>query len=533
MTTKNSLFSTLQRIGQAFMFPIALLPIAGILLGIGASFSNPQMIDSFHLQNILGSGTFLNFIFTIMKKIGEIIFTNLPIIFAIGIAREIAKKEKAAAAISAAISFLIMHKTISSLLELNGKLAKGVLREGSTALVCGIQSLEMGIFGGIIVGLGVAYLHNKFYKIKLPDVISFFSGIKFVLIISCFCYIFVGALLYLIWPQIQSVIYNLGGLVTASKYTGTLIYGIIERAFIPFGLHHVFYTPFWQTAIGGAEIIDNHYVTGAQSIFFAQLASSSITKFSIGTARFMAGKFPFMIFGLPAAAFAMYKSAKPPKKKVIGGLLLTAAITSMLTGITEPIEFTFLFVAPILYGIHCLLAGLSFMLMHLLKVTVGMTFSGGIIDLILYGVLQGNSKTNWLYIIPVGLGYAIVYYFLFKFVICKFNLITPGRENDELESKLYTKKDFNPTNNNIPKIILKGLGGIENIVDLDCCATKLHIKVKEEEKIDETVLKESGCTGIIKEENSIQIVFGPRVAVIKSELEEYITSLVSKISEEI
>lgn len=526
MNKKNSLFSVLQRVGQSFMFPIALLPIAGLLLGIGASLSNPQMIASYGLEGILGQGTFLNFVFEIMKKTGGVVFANLPLIFAMGVALGMAKKEKAVAALSAAISFLVMHETISSLLTLTNKISSGAMHEGAIASVCGIQSLEMGVFGGIIVGLGVAYLHNKFYKIKLPEVLSFFGGIRFVPIVSSVAYIGVGILMFFIWPWVQEGMFSLGALVNSSRYAGTLLYGIIERALIPFGLHHVFYMPFWQTAIGGSAIIDGYYVTGAQNIFFAELASPNVAKFSIGAAKFMAGKFPFMIFGLPAAALAIYHTAKPSKKKVVGGLLLSAAVTSMLTGITEPIEFTFLFVAPILYGIHCVFAGISYMLMHLLKVTVGMTFSGGIIELFLFGILQGNAKTNWVYIIPVGIVYALVYYFLFKFAIRKFNLMTPGREEDEMETKLYTKKDIeNSKKEGISQMLLEGLGGIENIENLDCCATRLRVKVYDSEKVNTEMLKASGAAGVIKKDGGVQVVFGPRVSVIKSELEEYIESI--------
>ncbi len=524
--SKSSVFSTLQRIGQSFMFPIALLPVAGLLLGIGASFSNPQMIASFGLEWLLGKGTFLYFVLTVMKNTGEIVFANLPIIFAMGIALGMAKTEKAVAALSAAVSFFIMHTTISSLLLLTGKLEPGAMLDGTLGAVCGIQSLQMGVFGGIIVGLGVAYLHNKFYKIKLPTVLSFFGGVRFVPIISSFVYILVGVLMFFIWPWIQVGMHELGGLVTASKYVGTFVYGIIERALIPFGLHPVFYMPFWQTGLGGTELIDGTYVTGAQNIFFAQLASPTVTHFSSDAARFMQGKFPFMIFGLPAAALAIYHTAKSNKKKVVGGLLLSAALTCMLTGITEPLEFTFLFVAPFLYAVHCIFAGLSFMLMHLLNVAVGTTFSGGLIDLLLFGVLQGNDKTNWVYIIPVGVGYAVLYYFMFKFAIKKFNLITPGREEDELESKLYTKKDFNASKqDNVSELIVQGLGGMENIVSLDACITRLRVQVTDVEKTDESILKQSGSAGIIKKGDGLQIIYGPRAPVIKSELEDYISDM--------
>lgn len=328
--------------------------------------------------------------------------------------------------------------------------------------------------------------------------------------------------MFFIWPYVQSGMYTLGNLVVASKYAGTFVYGLIERALIPFGLHHVFYTPFWYTGLGGTAIVDGYYITGAQNIFFAELASPNITKFSVDATRFMTGKFPFMIFGLPGAAYAMYKTAKKSKKEAVGGLLLSAALTSVLTGITEPLEFTFLFVAPLLYAVHCVFAGISFMLMHILNITIGMTFSGGFIDLLLFGILQGNAKTNWIYIIPVGVAYAIIYYFVFKFAIKKFNLITPGREEDELESKLYTKKDFEATKkDNISEILVDGLGGIENIDNVECCATRLRINVKESEKVNEELLKQSGCAGIIKKGKGIQIIFGPRVTIIKADLEEY------------
>ena len=523
MGKDSKVFSILQRIGRSFMLPISLLPVAGLLLGIGASFSNPQMISSFGLEWLLGEGTFLNFVLVVMKAVGSIVFDNLPLIFAIGVALGMAEKEKATAALSSAIAFLVMHQSISSLLQLNGKLEPGAMLAQSTSMVCGIQSLSMGVFGGIIVGLGVAYLHNKFYKIKLPDIISFFGGTRFIPIISSLAYIFVGVLMYFVWPFIQQGINWLGNLVTGTGYIGTLAYGIIERALIPFGLHHVFYMPFWQTDLGGTMVIDGKFIQGAQNIFFAQLASPSTTHFSIDAARFMAGKFPFMIFGLPGAALAMYSVAKPSKRKVAGGLLLSAALTAMLTGITEPLEFTFLFVAPLLYGIHCVFAGLSFMLMHIFDIAVGQTFSGGIIDFLLFGVMQGNDKTNWIRILPIGIIYFAVYYYVFRLIIKKFNFITPGREEDELETKLYTKKDIEAAKkDDISQLIVNGLGGAENILDLDCCATRLRIKVADSTKVDENLLKESGASGVIKKGEGVQIIYGPRVTVIKSEVDEYI-----------
>lgn len=534
----SGVFSVLQRVGRAFMLPIALLPIAGLLLGIGASFTNVTTLEAFNLMGIMGPGTFLYSVFTLFSSVGTVIFDNLPILFAMGIALGMAENEKATATLSAAIAFFVMHKTINSLLVLTGKISDGSMQEGTIANVVGIDSLQMGVFGGIIVGLGVAYLTNRFYKIRLPNVISFFGGTRFVPIISTLVYILVGVLMFFLWPIVQNGIYALGDLVLKSGYAGTFIYGFIERILIPFGLHHVFYLPFWQTGLGGSALIDGVMVYGAQNIFFAELASPSTQAFSVSATRFMSGKFPFMIFGLPGAALAMYTCAKDTKKKVAGGLLLSAALTAMLTGITEPIEFTFLFVAPILYVIHSIFAGLSYMLMHVLEVGVGMTFSGGIIDLTLFGILQGNEKTNWIMIILVGIIYFFVYFMVFRFLILRKNYLTPGRENDDEETKLYTRRDYeekkssdgvseNTKNNGYETsvLILEGLGGRDNIAGLDCCATRLRVTVKNPDIVSEIVLKQSGAAGVIKKGNGVQVIYGPQVSVIKSELEDYIKSL--------
>lgn len=519
---ESKVFGVLQRIGRSFMLPIALLPIAGLLLGIGSSLTNSTTIATYHLESILGEGTILNSIMTIFSNTGNIIFANLPIIFAMGVALGMAEREQATAVLSAAIAFFVMHSTIASLLAISGKLTDGTLHEGAVGNVVGIQSLEMGVFGGIIVGLGVAWLHNRFYKIELPTVISFFGGTRFVPIVSTFAYIVVGAIMFFIWPYIQEGIYSLGAVVLNSGYFGTFVYGVIERALIPFGLHHVFYIPFWQTGVGGSMVIDGQTIYGAQNIFFAQLASPNTVEFASSATRFMSGKFPLMIFGLPGAALAMYTMAKKSKKKVAGGLLLSAALTAMLTGITEPLEFTFLFVAPVLYVIHCIFAGLAYMLMHIFDVGVGMTFSGGIIDLTLFGILQGNAKTHWLNIIWVGIIYFIVYYALFSFMIKKFNYVTPGREDDEAETKLYTRKDVNAAKENKSEKILAALGGKTNLKSLDCCATRLRVSVKDSSLVSEPALKATGAAGVIIKGEGVQVIYGPRVTVIKSELEDYL-----------
>ena len=518
---KDKFFGILQRVGRSFMLPIAILPIAGLMLGVGGSFTNVATLESYGLMGIMGPGTPVYALLSVLSATGSVIFDNLPIIFAIGVAIGMAKAEKEVAALSSVIAFLVMHTAISKLIDINN--ASSFLLEGSIANVVGIQSLQMGVFGGIIVGLGVAALHNRFYKIELHQVLSFFGGTRFVPIISAVVYLFVGILMYFVWPYVQRGIYTVGDLVLKSNYAGTWIYGFMERALIPFGLHHVFYLPFWQTAVGGTQLVDGVLIEGAQNIFFAELASHNVTKFSVEATRFMTGKFPFMMFGLPGAALAMYVTAKNDKKKVTAGLLISAALTSFLTGITEPIEFTFLFVAPFLYIIHCVFAGLSYMLMHILDVGVGLTFSGGLIDFILFGVLQGNAKTNWIRIVFVGLAYFAVYFGLFYFLIKKFNLKTPGREDDNEETKLYSRKDYNQKNSSDKSAdILKALGGKKNIKDLDCCATRLRITVDNSANIDKDLLKATGALGVVIKGNGVQVIYGPKVTVIKSKLEDYI-----------
>lgn len=523
---KDKIFSVLQRVGRSFMLPIALLPIAGLLLGIGSSFTNATTLETYHLTSVIKEGGILYTILEIMSKTGSVVFDNLALLFAMGVAIGMAKKEKEVAALSGAISYLVMNTAISALITARGGVE--ALPANSTASVLGITTLQMGVFGGIIVGLGVAALHNRFYKTELPQVLSFFGGTRFVPIVCSVVYLIVGAAMFFIWQPVQTGISRLGTLVLESGYAGTWIYGIIERALIPFGLHHVFYMPFWQTELGGSMLIDGTLVSGAQNIFFAELASNSAEPFSVSATRFMTGKFPFMIFGLPAAAFAMYRAARPEKKKAVGGLLISAALTSMITGITEPLEFTFLFAAPLMYGVHCVLAGLSYMLMHIFNVGVGMTFSGGLIDLTLFGILQGNAKTNWIWIVIVGLIYAVVYYFVFYFMITKLDLKTPGRDADNGEVKLYTRADYNKkSDDKTSELLLKGLGGKDNISDLDCCATRLRVTVKNTDLTNESTLKASGASGVIRKGNGIQIVFGPKVSVIKSALEDHMENPLS------
>ena len=528
---KDKIFGVLQRVGRSFMLPIALLPVAGLLLGIGSSFTNETMLAAYGLNSVIHPGTLIYTILDVMSQTGNAVFNNLALLFAMGVAIGMARKEKEVAALSGAVAYIIMNTAIQAMINAAGGVE--AMPANSTTTMLGITTLQMGVFGGIVVGLGVAALHNKFYKIELPQVLAFFGGTRFVPIVSSIVYLVVGIAMFYIWPVVQNAIAALGALVLASGYAGTFIYGLLERALIPFGLHHVFYMPFWQTAVGGTAIIDGVTVTGAQNIFFAELASKSTTVFSVSATRFMAGKFPFMMFGLPGAALAMYQCAKPEKKKAAGGLLLSAALTAFLTGITEPLEFTFIFVALPMYAVHCVLAGLSFMLMHILNVGVGMTFSGGLIDLVLFGVMQGNAKTHWVWVVVVGAVYFVLYYIIFRFMISKFDYKTPGRDDAE-EVKLYTRADVNarnaasgsvPAGNDpVSAMIVEGLGGAANLADVDCCATRLRCTVNDAALVKQDVLKASGASGVICKGNGVQVVYGPKVAVIKAKLEDYLES---------
>lgn len=513
---KKHLFSLLQRIGQSFMLPIALLPIAGIFLGIGSSLTNTNMLAAYHLKGLMGPGTAPYILFSLLNSAGSIIFDNLPILFAVGVAIGMARSEKAIAALSSIVAFFVMHSTIGSLITYTGR--SHSFLTGATTEIVGITSLQMGVFGGIIVGLGVAALHNRFYKIELPKVFSFFGGTHFIPIISAITYVGIGILMFYIWPPIQILINDAGKLVLMSGYGGTFVYGLLERALIPFGLHHVFYMPFWQTAVGGRELVNGQLIEGAQNIFFAELASPDTSHFSVAATRFMSGKFPLMMFGLPGAALAMYTCARPENKKAVGSLLLSAAISSAVTGITEPLEFAFLFVAPPLYVIHCAFAGLSYMLMHMLNVGIGMTFSGGFLDFFLFGILQGNTKTSWLHVIPVGILYFIVYFIVFRVMILKFNYQTPGHEKD----------NATPVNNadNKSQQILDGLGGLENISDLSCCATRLRVTLHRPSKLNKEKLLATGAAAIVANGDGVQVVYGPEVTVIHARLQDYIAQII-------
>ncbi|MGL4797735.1 MAG: PTS transporter subunit EIIC [Paraclostridium sp.] len=541
----------LQRIGKAIMLPIAALPVAGILLGVGGALLNiAALADAPAIYQPLISFVTIpavTVVLKIMQGVGDIVFGNLPLLFAVGTAIGLAKEDKGTSALASVFGFLIMNQVISVLLGL-GVTPLGVVTAAETpaqyatyvTTTLGIFTLNMSVFGGIITGIVTATLHNKYYNIQLPQVIGFFSGSRFVPIVVSLAMAVVGAILAYAWPFVQDGIAYIALAVNSAGSLGTFLFGLIERSLIPFGLHHVFYTPFWfGSFVDGQVLIDGAWQTvqGANYAYFAQLGSmqdlvgaspETMSQIVSGTTRFMAGKFPFMMFGLPAAAFAMYQTAAPSKKKVVGSLLLSAGVTALLTGITEPIEFTFLFVAPVLYAVHCVLAGLSFFLMDILNVFIGMTFSGGLIDFSLFGILPAGAgvPTNWLRVVLVGIVYAVVYYFLFKFLIIKFNLKTPGRDENEGETKLYTKADYQAgkgksTNNeieeNAPEVI-NALGGEENLVSVDACITRLRVEVKDKSKVDKDKLKALGAVGVMEVGNGIQAIFGAKADAYKQQI---------------
>ncbi|WNZ73045.1 PTS transporter subunit EIIC [Borreliella garinii] len=532
-----SIFTILQKVGKAFMLPIALLPAAGILLGIGGAFTNDTMIQAYGLEEILGKGSVANSILYLMKYTGEVIFANLPLMFAAAIPIGLAKVEKGTAALAGVVGFLVMHQTINGILYIQGitpesaslkaLLELGMPETAATAKsqeytsVLGIFSLQMSVMGGLIAGFVAVFLHNRFYNIQLPTFLAFFGGTRFVPIVTTMTMFIVGIFLTFIWPFIQGAMTSFGSIVEQSGLFGTFAYGAIKRSLIPFGLHHIFYLPFWQTAVGGAMEINGELISGAQNIFFKQLADPNTIHFEVakGT-RFFSGEFVVMIFGLPGAALAMYHTSKPGNKKNVASLLISASFTSMLTGITEPLEFAFLFAAPALYYfIYVPLFGLAYLLTHLLNVGVGLTFSGGFIDMFLFGILQGNSKTNWIAIPILGIFYFIGFYFIFKFAIMKFNLKTIGREDEEME-----KDEISLEKTNLSETaskVLEGLGGKDNITYIDACASRLRVNLKQIELIkSDAYFKHLGASGILKKGNSVQIVFGGLSDNIKMEIDK-------------
>lgn len=538
----SNAFGILQRVGKAFMLPIALLPAAGILLGVGgallnvAALENPPAIYEGLISFINLRG--VTVALTVMRNVGDIVFGNLPLLFAIGIAVGLANSDKGTAALAGAVGFIIMHTAISTMLGL-GVTPLGILTPDHTpaqyssyvSTTLGIFTLNLSVFGGMIAGIIASILHNRYHKIQLPQVLGFFGGSRFVPIVTAVVMLVVGVILSFIWPVVQNGIAVIAKWVNELGALGTFLYGTIERGLIPVGLHHVFYTPFWYTAfVEGTVFLPNGATTivdGANTAYFAQLSNMSalvgadaatMAQVVQGTTRFMAGKFPFMIFGLGGAALAMYKNARPEKKAYVGGLLASAALTAAVTGITEPIEFTFLFVAPILYAIHSVIAGLSYMIMDLLNVFVGMTFSGGLIDFALFGLLPAGAgvPTRWYYIIVVGIVFFAIYYLVFDFFIRRLNLKTPGREDEDdgvtEDSKGAAKGIV------LAARVLAALGGQQNIKNIDACITRLRVGLHNKNEVDKEALKALGATGVLEVGDNVQAIFGGRSDNIKNDI---------------
>ncbi|MGN6618596.1 MAG: glucose-specific PTS transporter subunit IIBC, partial [Ilyomonas sp.] len=497
-------FGVLQKVGKALMLPVAILPAAGILLALGNALQNPTLLNLAPFLNNHG----VAMVASIMEQAGNVIFGNLSLLFAVGVAVGLAGGE-GVAGLAAIVGFLIMNATMGTALGITAdSLPK---HPQSYASVLGIPTLQTGVFGGIIMGIIAATMYNKFFEIELPSYLGFFAGKRFVPIVTAVSAVIMGLIMIIIWPPIQNGLnYFSTHMVDANLTLSAFIFGLIERSLIPFGLHHIWYAPFWYQ-FGSYTTKAGQVVHGDQVIFMAQI-KDNVKHLTAGT--FTTGKYPFMMFGLPAAALAIYHEARPEKKAIVGGLMFSAGLTSFLTGITEPIEFSFLFVAPVLFGIHAVFAGLSFMIMQLLNVKIGMTFSGGLIDYTLFGLI--NPQTHAWLVIPVGLVFAVIYYFGFRFAIRKFNLKTPGRELEEEEDTT----TGNVQANDLASNILDAMGGQKNIAHLDACITRLRVSVNDIKEVDKNQLKKLGAAGVLEVGNNIQAIFGPRSETIKGQMKD-------------
>lgn len=471
---KNT-FSCLQKIGKSLMLPVSVLPVAGILFGIGSA--NFTIVPH----------TFSK----ILAEAGGSVFSNMPLIFSIGIALGFTKND-GVAALAAVISHGMMMKTLSITLPIILNILEININQK--------YLLDTGILGGIISGSISAYMFNKFYRIQLPDYLGFFTGKRFIPIISGFTAILFGFILSIIWPPLGYIIKVFSEWAAyQNPNLAFCIYGTVERALVPFGLHHIWNVPF-QMQIG-------EYNNG-----FGQIFHGDIARYMAGdsTAGKLSGGFIFKMYGLPGAALAIWKCANKKHKSNIGGIMISGALTAIFTGITEPIEFSFLLTAPILYVIHSILAGLAFPICILLDMRSGTSFSHGLIDFI---VLSGKSNNFWLFPI-IGCLYGAIYFIIFYLMIKILNLKTPGRDNTLKITKT------NKTIQEIALLILSGLGGKKNIENLDSCITRLRITVFEISKINKNIFKNLGASGTIISGNGIQIVFGTKSEIIKQEIEK-------------
>lgn len=491
------MFKNLQKVGKSFMLPIAILPAAGLLLGIGGALSNSNTVNAYPFLNI----EILQGILKVMASAGESIFANLALIMCIGLSVGFAQKDKGTAGLAAAVAFLVMNATIKGMIGAFNPIIGGI---------------DTGVVGSIVIGFLVANLHNKYSDIKLPAVLGFFGGSRFVPIISSFVAIIAGIFFFLTWPTFQGWLTTAGKSIANLGIIGTFFYGFLLRLSGAIGLHHMIYPLFWYTDLGGTAEVGGKIVSGAQNIFFAQLALPNHTGLFTDGTRYFAGRFATMMFGLPGACLAMYHCTPSNKRKAVGGLFLGAAITSFITGITEPIEFMFLFVAPWLYGIHAFLDGLSFLIADFLNISIGNTFSGGLIDFTLFGILQGNAATNWIYVIFVGVIWFILYYTIFRYLITRFNIPTPGREGEDEEIRVVTKDTIYDT----AKEIIEALGGKDNIEEIDACITRLRVSVKNVKEVDKIKIKNIGATAVLEVQGGIQAIFGAMADPLKQKIND-------------
>lgn len=494
-------FKKFSQLGQAFMLPISILPVAGLLLGIGGALSNSNAVAQFPVLD----QAWLQAVFTIMSTAGSAVFANLALIFAIGVAVGLADADKGTAGLSAGVAYLVYTATISGFLTLFAD--KGA-------------SIDTGVLGALAIGITVATLHNKYRKIELPAFLGFFGGSRFIPIISSFAAIAIGSIFYIIWPPIQNLLVDFGEAIAEMGSFGTFLYGFGLRLTGAFGLHHTIYPMFWYTSLGGSEVVAGETIQGAQNIFFAQLADANHTGlFTYGT-RFFAGRFATMIFGLPASCLAMYHAIPKENRKKVGSFYSSSALTSLLTGITEPIEFSFLFVAPWLYVVHAFLDGLSFLVADLLQIRIGNSFSGGLIDYLIFGVFQGNDKTNWIYVIPVGLLWAAVYYLVFKFLVTKFHVLVPGMESSDQASHSEKVLSNGSSLRDNAIAIIDALGGADNIENVTACATRLRVSLRNSGLVDKGVIQSIGATAVLDVKGGIQAIFGGKAILYSQEINQ-------------
>ncbi|MFX3645360.1 PTS transporter subunit EIIC [Streptococcus suis] len=494
-------FKKFSQLGQAFMLPISILPVAGLLLGIGGALSNSNAVAQFPVLD----QAWLQAVFTIMSTAGSAVFANLALIFAIGVAVGLADADKGTAGLSAGVAYLVYTATISGFLTLFAD--KGA-------------SIDTGVLGALAIGITVATLHNKYRKIELPAFLGFFGGSRFIPIISSFVAIAIGSIFYIIWPPIQNLLVDFGKAIAEMGSFGTFLYGFGLRLTGAFGLHHTIYPMFWYTSLGGSEVVAGETIQGAQNIFFAQLADANHTGlFTYGT-RFFAGRFATMIFGLPASCLAMYHAIPKENRKKVGSFYSSSALTSLLTGITEPIEFSFLFVAPWLYVVHAFLDGLSFLVADLLQIRIGNSFSGGLIDYLIFGVFQGNDKTNWIYVIPVGLLWAAVYYLVFKFLVTKFHVLVPGMESSDQASHSEKVLSNGSSLRDNAIAIIDALGGADNIENVTACATRLRVSLRNSGLVDKGVIQSIGATAVLDVKGGIQAIFGGKAILYSQEINQ-------------